>query len=37
MFKTLALAFTTMLMGRFDWFVIGVTLTCTAFVVFLYW
>jgi len=37
MLKTLALAFTTLLIDRFDWFVIGVTLTCAALVVCLYW
>jgi hypothetical protein len=37
MLKTLALAFTTLLMDRFDWFVVGVTLTCGALVVCFYW
>ena len=38
MLKTLALALTTLLIDRFDWFVIGATLTCAALtVVYLYW
>jgi hypothetical protein len=38
MVKTLALALTTLLIDRFDWFVIGATLTCAALtVVYLYW
>lgn len=35
--KMLALALTTLLMDRFDWFVIGVMLTCVALMVCLYW
>ena len=37
MLKTLALAFTTLLIDRFDWFVVGVTLTWAALVAYLYW
>ena len=41
MLKTLAPAFTTLvggarLMNKFDWFVLGLTLTCAALVVRLY-
>ena len=36
MLKTLALAFTTLLIDRFDWFVVGVTLTGAALVVYRY-
>jgi hypothetical protein len=35
--KMLALAFTTLLMDRFDWFVMGVMLTCAALIAYLYW
>jgi hypothetical protein len=37
MLKTLALAFTTLLIDRFDWFVMGVMLTFVALIVCLYW
>jgi hypothetical protein len=37
MLKTLALAFTTLLIDRFDWFVMGVMLTFAALLVCLYW
>jgi hypothetical protein len=37
MLKMLALAFTTLLIDRFDWFVMGVMLTCAALIVCLYW
>jgi hypothetical protein len=33
----LVLALTTLLMDRFDWFVMGVMLTCAALIVYLSW
>ena len=37
MLKMLALALTTLLMDRFDWFVVGVMLTCAALIAYLCW
>ena len=37
MLKMLVLALTTLLMDRFDWFVMGVMLTGVALIAYLYW
>ena len=37
MLRMLGLAFTTLLIDRFDWFVIGAALACAALVGYYYW